>query len=314
MNVKRDAGLLLNLFVVISALLLCLIVYATLRTQKLDSDLKKVDPLLAQTSCDTSVFAVLSPAGRSFAKSCIVPNGQIYSDDLRFRFFLPNETINNLAYVQTSNIDIKDSTTLSWSITTQRNGKLFLMTRHIPGLEQAPQWISQGFSKQTTTDLSHIDQFFKRKNEQGLIGLYDIYMKNIPAGTVQLGPASSLNSLAYSMYITAFSPNNPSASPTPTSSPTPTATPDPLLEIAKQHNKPTDCYTVYDNGTGRHLYDITTYIRLHPGVSGSIASACGADMTDRYNNGDVNYKEIDTGLPHRHTQVSNDILDLFKLP
>ncbi len=183
---------------------------------------RKVERSLA--ACDTSFITVNSPSGKSFGKACVAANSPIYSTDTRFLFFLP-DTFTEATYITTPNSEIKDDTNLSWSITTNKAATLYILPRKIPNLSP-PSWITSGFSKQTNDDFSQINQFFKRKNEQGLIGLYDIYSKNINAGTAQLGPAADAQHAAYSMYIVALkATGSPSSTANPTQSITPTQPP-----------------------------------------------------------------------------------------
>lgn len=305
------------LVVVLVGSILTFGVYASTRITK--SELNHTDDTDAQIGCSTSFFSINSPAGYTFNKGCIENNVQMYSTDSRFLFFLPDQSINNAAFVLTPNSEIKDSTTLSWSVTTAVQSTVYILTRHIPSINQVPNWIKNGYSRSTNDDLSHINQYAKRKNELGLIGIYDFYSRTAPAGTITFGAASDAQAAAYSMYIVAIVPGpevSPTPSPTPTRTPSPTPvptpTPDPLLEIAKLHNRETDCYVVYTDKTdGRHLYNITDYIKFHSGGKPSIVSGCGTDMTAQYDTGDAAFPEASGGAPHKHTNASNDILRIF---
>jgi cytochrome b involved in lipid metabolism len=70
-----------------------------------------------------------------------------------------------------------------------------------------------------------------------------------------------------------------SATATPTQSPTPTQTAAALTlsEVAKR-NTQSECWVVIDGG----VYDLTDWIRQHPGGSGSIRSLCGTDGTAQF--------------------------------
>ncbi len=297
-----------NLTVVIAAFIFAVILYSGSRILRSNPEsINTAELLNAQTSCNTSFFSIISPAGWNFTKSCLQNNLQIYSTDSRFLFFQPSTELNNAVTIKTPNSEIKDNTNLNWSINVTSSAKLIVMPRHIPGLT-APAWIRNGYTRQTTDDLSQIAQFSKRKNDQGLIGLYDIYTRNIGPGTVILQGASDATTPAYSMYLVALIPGTittptatPTPSPTPSRSPSPTPTANPslppanLLAIASQHvNPPADCWTVYRASDGWHLYNISPYfsvvvngktIKQHPGSDADLAWACGKDMTDVFNKG-----------------------------
>ena len=68
------------------------------------------------------------------------------------------------------------------------------------------------------------------------------------------------------------------ASPTQSPSPTQTAVGYTLAEVAKR-NTQAECWVVIDGG----VYDLTEWIRQHPGGSGAIRSLCGTDGTDQFN-------------------------------
>lgn len=74
-----------------------------------------------------------------------------------------------------------------------------------------------------------------------------------------------------------------SASPTATATPTPSASPSQsaagytLAEVAKR-NTQTECWVAIDGG----VYDLTDWIRQHPGGSGSIRALCGTDGTNQF--------------------------------
>ena len=76
-----------------------------------------------------------------------------------------------------------------------------------------------------------------------------------------------------------------SASPTSTATATPTQSASPtqsaagytMAEVAKR-NTQTECWVAIDGG----VYDLTDWIRQHPGGSGSIRALCGTDGTDQF--------------------------------
>jgi hypothetical protein len=134
----------------------------------------------SQAACDIASFGVSPPTGQTFTKGCLLTNQAIYSTDSRFLFFNPLTTISNLPYVVTPNSEIKDRASLEWSIELAKSATVYLFTRHIPGIG-APAWVSQEFGRQTNDDLSNINQFMLRKNDQGLIGLYDVWKRDYPS-------------------------------------------------------------------------------------------------------------------------------------
>lgn len=74
-------------------------------------------------------------------------------------------------------------------------------------LRSSPSWISQQYTKQTNDDFTNLQQFVMRKNDQGLIGLYDIYKKNtVSTGTANFSAASDTTTTAYSMYLISVKP------------------------------------------------------------------------------------------------------------
>lgn len=67
------------------------------------------------------------------------------------------------------------------------------------------------------------------------------------------------------------------ATPTQSASPTQTAAGYTLAEVAKR-NTQTECWVAIDGG----VYDLTDWIRQHPGGSGSIRALCGTDGTNQF--------------------------------
>lgn len=85
----------------------------------------------------------------------------------------------------------------------------------------------------------------------------------------------------------------PTQTPTPTAtpSPTPTPTPTPTEELASepevvgytlaqvaQKNSAAECWVAIDGG----VYDLTQWIRSHPGGQGAITQLCGTDGTAQF--------------------------------
>ncbi len=182
--------------------------------------------------CNKNAVSVQAPF--STTVNCIADNGIMYLPDNQipsiFQFFAIQPTYQNAVFIQTPNTQIKDNTSLSWSVNTTSPGTLYLMTRHIPGIS-APAWIRNNYNRLTNDDMSQVTQYFKRKNNQGLIGIYDIYAKDVNSGQINLQGASDAQSPAYSMYITvlalqsATATSNPTATTNPTNTPVPTGPP-----------------------------------------------------------------------------------------
>ena len=71
--------------------------------------------------------------------------------------------------------------------------------------------------------------------------------------------------------------NTPAVTPTPT--PTPTATTIKYtMELVRQNNSERSCWSVISG----NVYDLTSWIKSHPGKSGPIKSLCGIDGTSSY--------------------------------
>lgn len=71
----------------------------------------------------------------------------------------------------------------------------------------------------------------------------------------------------------------PKPTPTPTPAPTPT-TPSYTLAQVKTHASSSSCWTIVQST----VYDLTPFIRLHPGGSSAILSLCGKDGTTAFEN------------------------------
>ncbi len=169
----------------------------------------RVSTSLARASCDTSFFTVSVPNGATFSTGCIGNNVQIYTDDNRYTFFHPSAVLNNQAFIQTPNREVKDRTSLSWDVEFSKPATIYLMVRHVPGVNQTPAWITGGgYVRQTTDELINTNQYLLRKSEQGVIGMYDIYSKDVPSGPEKFYAASDEKFTAYSMYLVAVVPRN----------------------------------------------------------------------------------------------------------
>ncbi len=209
-----------ELFVVSLVTLLGLSVFGVVGSKTLNVAFLQTYPRV-EAACDTSFFTVNAPKG------CITANAVMYSDDSRFVFFNPAPPYVNLPYIQLGNVGVKDAPNFDWGLALQKSATVYIFTRHIPGIG-VPSWISQTYTRKTTDDLSTINQYLLRKNDQGLIGLYDIWSKNYVAGTnVQFHAAGDAQNPAYSMYLVALAGigSSVSSTPSPTSTPLPPSTP-----------------------------------------------------------------------------------------
>jgi len=63
-------------------------------------------------------------------------------------------------------------------------------------------------------------------------------------------------------------------------SPTPSKTASFSASEVTKHNKETDCWISINN----NVYDVTTYIDIHPGGTKNITDYCGKEATESYNN------------------------------
>lgn len=256
-------------FVIISAISLCIVMIGivvsnTNLAQFLGSPQQK-DTTFAAT-CNKN--AVIVQASFNTTVNCIADNGVMYLPDNQvpslFQFFSIQSEYQNAVFIQTPNTEIKDNQSLSWSINLSTPATVYLMTRHIPGIT-APQWIRSGYSRQTNDDMSQVIQYFKRKNGQGLIGLYDIYSKQVNASTVTFQGASDSQNPAYSMYMVVIALQNAPTStatrtPTPTNNiPIPTGPPGEQkgyiatnTELAQRRSQGGPAISYADNALGRN--------------------------------------------------------------
>lgn len=151
-------------------------------------------------------FTITSPAGSSYSKGCLAVPNKMYNNENRFDFFNIPSTLTNIPFVLANNNPDKDDESLSWSISLSRRSQIYLMYRKIPG-QTIPQWmINSGYKKITSENYLNLPSFVLRKNEEGLIGVYDIYEGPVSTGHVNFGPASDSNVKAFSMYIIGVKP------------------------------------------------------------------------------------------------------------
>ena len=93
-------------------------------------------------------------------------------------------------------------------------------------------------------------------------------------------PASTLASYKIGTLKKAAASATPTATPTSTATPTPTATAGTTLNLAlvATHNTATNCWTIV-NG---NVYNLTSWIALHPGGPNVIQGMCGIDASAAY--------------------------------
>ncbi|MDQ3099357.1 MAG: hypothetical protein M3Q44_06430 [bacterium] len=153
---------------------------------------------------------------------CLLPGTIMYQQENRFTFFNTPSSLQGrqIAFIKTENIAMKANPQLSWNVQITRPADFYVFYRKIPG-QTFPSWLSS-YTKVTSDNYSNLLSFLLRKNDQGLIGVYDIYKKTLNnASSVSLGPASSASGEAFSMYIAGVSPQT--AAPSSSSSPLPSA-------------------------------------------------------------------------------------------
>ncbi len=152
-------------------------------------------------------FTINSPVGYSFTKSCMETTATMYSDDTRFTFFHLPQSVNHHYYIKTGNIREKEDPLLNWSINLTKQATVYVLYRKIPGQQTKPAWLRNNYQLVTNDNYSDLQQYVLRKNDLGLIGLYDIYQSTTPKiGIVNFGPASEAGITAYSMYLVGIKP------------------------------------------------------------------------------------------------------------
>lgn len=157
------------------------------------------------TLCDKDAYAINNPTGYNFSEECLQRDSVLYQGDTRFTFFGVPTDYNEISYIKTPNSGIKDSTSLNWSINLTKTADVYIFYRKIPG-QTIPAWLTS-YVKVTPSGYADLPQHILRKNELGLIGVYDIYKKRSSPGNIGFGAASTTTVNAYSMYITAIKTN-----------------------------------------------------------------------------------------------------------
>ncbi|MDQ3098750.1 MAG: hypothetical protein M3Q44_03320 [bacterium] len=250
-----------HLFVVLIAVVLTALCASSIKylPSNLLSNLRGFDRSLAQSvSCTSQTLAVIGnrtvTGSQTFQTEvgCVQTGQNIYLNDPQYTFHQMPSSLSSkaVAYIKTPNAQIMNVAGISWNVQITAPSDVYVFYRKIPSAPalQPPTWITSAYTKQTPDTLSSIAPFLLRKNNNnGLLGIYDIYKLNSATpGIVNFGSAlPANNSFAYSMYIvgvvgTAPTPScnpgidcgndgspNPTqtATPTRTASPTQTATP-----------------------------------------------------------------------------------------
>ncbi len=191
--------------------------------------LQDPDNINAQTACNTGIFDfTYIPQGVSMSKGCVQANAYMYTGDSRFVFFdapggsgiLPK----GHPFVQTENVSIKDNGALTWGIRLNAPADVYVYYRRAlePSSTQIPAWLTDGYTTVTGTspiNINNLPSYLMRKNDFGLIGLYDAYKISGTAGrTFTFGAASKPGISALSMYIVAVVGTSPTPTPSPTQS------------------------------------------------------------------------------------------------
>ena len=105
--------------------------------------------------------------------------------------------------------------------------------------------------------------------------------KEIP-GEVIRGAVPAATAVASPAPVVTPTPT-PTSTPTPTATATATATPTPTvagytMTQVRANNSARSCWTVVDN----YVYNLTSWINLHPGGAGAILFLCGTDGTNAF--------------------------------
>jgi len=66
-------------------------------------------------------------------------------------------------------------------------------------------------------------------------------------------------------------------------------------EVA-MHNSPDDCWIIISN----KVYDVSSYIKLHPGGSDTIMPYCGEEATHAFETKDLSREEDHSGFAYSH--------------
>jgi 3-phytase len=252
----NNTGLKKNLPVLLISLIVASFIYTgAIMVRNSNLSLMNADNSSAQavacTQADTNSFQIVQPQpniGDTFVKDCISVGKQIYTNEVRFTFF---DVAGGLLpvgkpYIRTQNVATKNvSTNYNWGInvTNSAGAYVYVYQRRTVDTSTLLSWMNttnprfvkvspDGFSS------SQLNQFLLRKNPSNLTGIYDVYRTQTPVtGQINLGPASTTNDNALSMYIAAVlpqtgggqptaPPNNPTNPPNnPTNPPNPTAPP-----------------------------------------------------------------------------------------
>ncbi len=214
-----------HLIILILALCISIGVFISVRQQGIQL-LTQSENGNAQSACNTAAISVkYLSASYTGTKKCLSAGQQMYSEDNRFTFFSVPAPFRNGIYLQLENLRTKEDPRFNGIISINAPGTFYIFYRKIPG-QTAPEWLTANYSRITPADFVNLPQFILRKNDLGLIGVYDIYAKEFPTiSSTNIGPAADPAKTAYSMYIPAFVPYLVSSTPTLSPSPTPSRSP-----------------------------------------------------------------------------------------
>jgi myo-inositol-hexaphosphate 3-phosphohydrolase len=236
----NNSSLKKNLPVLLISLIVASFVYTgAIMVRNSNLGLMNADDSSAQTTtctqADTNSFQIVQPQpniGDTFVKDCIAVGKQIYTNDVRFTFFDVSGGLLPVGkpYIRTQNVATKNaSTNYSWGInvTNSAGAYVYVYQRRTVDTSTLLGWMNttnprfvkvspDGFSS------SQLNQFLLRRNATNLTGVYDVYRTQTPVtGQINLGPASTANDNALSMYIAAVLPQTGGGQPTsPPNNPT----------------------------------------------------------------------------------------------
>lgn len=116
--------------------------------------------------------------------------------------------------------------------------------------------------------------------------------------------SSYARSLLPTYFVNISSTNN--VTPTPTSTPTPTATPTATpssssalnSSVVATHNTQANCWIIISG----KIYDVTSFMSIHPGGVSSIRNYCGQDATNAFNSGSAG---------HNHSSYARSLLPSY---
>lgn len=179
--------------------------------------------------CD-STFVVGVSGLESSSTHCLQKGVSIYSDDRRFSVWQLPGNVPTLTYLSTSNLLIKDNTSLSWAVSLRNVGRAYIYFRGT----NVPEWITNNYDKISTNMANSFIRVniadYSQYHPEGHIGVYDVYRSKSTASSFNFGSATLISSKALSMYIVGFE-QLPVATEQPSTLPT-------VLQTPREGEKP----------------------------------------------------------------------------